>query len=103
MNATEECKLDEMIQVMQACKDGKEIEFVHRIPLKLIDDNWRMNTPPKWDWDNFNYRVKTKSGKDKLIEDIQIVIDNFSHDTQGQNQQRILLVQQSLINGEYHD
>ena len=44
----------EMIAVMQAYKDGKEIEFKARGTYS----NWQMACSPNWNWDYADYRVK---------------------------------------------
>jgi hypothetical protein len=41
----------EMINVMQAYVDGKEIEYQD-------NDNWLKTNYPSWDWKNFVYRIK---------------------------------------------
>ena len=44
---------DEMIEVIQAHKDGKAIEV-------FIDDNWReMDRKPSWQFESYHYRVKS--------------------------------------------
>lgn len=43
----------EMIAVMQAYEDGKEIEFYHNGYSK-----WRKSPDPTWDWYRNDYRVK---------------------------------------------
>jgi hypothetical protein len=44
---------DEMIEVIQAHKDGKAIEV-------FTDDNWReMDRKPSWQFDSYHYRVKS--------------------------------------------
>lgn len=47
--------LEEMIEVMQAARDGKQIEFCprsheHRGP-------WTPTSDPTWNWKTFDYRV----------------------------------------------
>lgn len=46
--------IDEMIEVMQAYKDGKTIEFTDF----YYDDNWKEIDSPYWNWRLFDYRVK---------------------------------------------
>jgi len=45
-------KLEEMIAVMQAAKDGAEIE------IKGYSGLWNNANPPRWDWVNYDYRIK---------------------------------------------
>ena len=45
----------EMIAVMQAYEDGKEIELV---PNCYTDKIWKDTSNPTWDWHQFDYRVK---------------------------------------------
>ena len=45
----------EMIAVMQAYTDGKEIEFRQRCD---VNKTYKVIDLPSWDWDNYDYRVK---------------------------------------------
>jgi len=45
--------LEKMIDVMQAYRDGAEIEYASR-----GDDAWSSASTPLWDWSKFVYRVK---------------------------------------------
>jgi hypothetical protein len=45
--------LDEQIAVMQAFRDGAEIEM-----RKFGNTKWVSAGDPNWDWANWNYRVK---------------------------------------------
>lgn len=47
---------DEMIEVIQAHKEGKEIEYRY-IP---SDDKWYISSNPSWDFSSIIYRVKQK-------------------------------------------
>ncbi len=44
---------DEIIAVVQAHKDGKDIQFFNR-----IDKRWNGINPPAWDFASHDYRVK---------------------------------------------
>lgn len=46
--------IDEMVAVMQAYKDGKEIESRPHIPCS----EWHHAGKPGWDWSCIDYRVK---------------------------------------------
>jgi hypothetical protein len=46
---------EEKIEVMRAFEDGKPIECQHR----LIPE-WRPDETPTWDWENYEYRVKSE-------------------------------------------
>ena len=41
----------EAIRVMQAFVDGKEVQSMYA-------GNWQTVTVPRWDWPNYNYRIK---------------------------------------------
>lgn len=57
----------EMIAVMQAYEDGKQIEA------KLLSDpDWYSVEKPLWDWDSFVYRIKTT----KKVVDLSVLIDS---------------------------
>lgn len=45
--------IQEMIAVMQAYEDGKEIEL-----RRLADSKYYDCKNPSWNWDNYDYRVK---------------------------------------------
>ena len=45
----------EMIEVMQAFEDGKEIESIER---DNENAEWGLNPSPAWVWNNFDYRIK---------------------------------------------
>lgn len=45
---------EEMIKVMQAYVDIKEIEWRTR----TVPSNWNSTTDPAWDWANCEYRIK---------------------------------------------
>ena len=47
--------IDYMIAVMQAAKEGKEIQRRH---LHGIDAPWIDTPKPSWNWSTFDYRVK---------------------------------------------
>lgn len=43
----------EAIRVMQESVDGKEVESKH-----ITSHNWVLDKTPRWNWDNFDYRIK---------------------------------------------
>lgn len=47
--------LDEMIEVMQACKRGEEIEISNN-----LGNKWVQEPCPNWNWVNCTYRIKPK-------------------------------------------
>lgn len=49
--------IDRMVTVMQAFKEGKAIQRRHR-NRSAIEENWRDAPEPRWDWFEFDYRVK---------------------------------------------
>lgn len=49
-------KIDEMIEVMKAYKEGKPIEF--RGKGSPMTQKWASADEPIWDWDSLDYRVK---------------------------------------------
>lgn len=54
--------IDYMISVMQAYRDGKEIEVV------LIGrDDWRPSHTPSWDWECCDYRVKPEPSRKEIV------------------------------------
>lgn len=48
--------VDEMIAVMTAYKEGKQIEF--RGKSTIVSLEWKAVDDPIWDWDSLDYRVK---------------------------------------------
>ena len=52
----------QMIAVMQAYVDGKEIQVRERYVHKRDDDGWANMSPiiPRWDWSSCEFRVKPK-------------------------------------------
>ena len=48
-------KLEDMIEVMQAFKDGKKIES--KIVFGTV---WYEENSPTWNWDKYDYRIKSK-------------------------------------------
>lgn len=54
--------IDEMIEVMQAYKDGAEIECRR----KAGDTDW-FTVCPQWDWYTFDYRVKKEPVRVRLF------------------------------------
>lgn len=47
--------IDEMIAVMQAYKDGKTIEELY-----YMDTEWKVVEKPLWNFNNYDYRVKSE-------------------------------------------
>jgi hypothetical protein len=48
-------KIEEMINVMQAFRDGAEIEYT------FVDNEiWAATTKPVWNWDYHDYRIAPK-------------------------------------------
>lgn len=47
--------IEEMIAVMQAFADGKKIEFYDD-----VTSEWIVCEKPYWNWDDFDYRIKTE-------------------------------------------
>lgn len=43
-----------MIEVLQAFKDGKEIEFRS----KVVSENFVVSTSPNWNFGHYDYRIK---------------------------------------------
>lgn len=63
MKTTKEKTTEEMISVMQAYIDGKQIQF-------LDDGGWvdcPLRTEPFWDWGNYDYRVKPEHPQKKVV------------------------------------
>ncbi len=48
-------KEDHILEVVQAFKDGAEIEWQ-----STNYGNWCPAESPKWDWENYDYRIKPK-------------------------------------------
>lgn len=48
--------IDEMIEVLEAYKNGKEIEYCDKFISSI--SGWNIVENPIWDFGNFNYRVK---------------------------------------------
>ena len=49
--------IDYMIEVMQAAKEGKAIQYWARCN-RGTDENWRGAPNPIWNWVAYDYRVK---------------------------------------------
>lgn len=47
---------DEIIEVVQAHKDGKQIECRSRS--LMSEGSWRITATPAWEFPNYDYRVK---------------------------------------------
>lgn len=52
----------EMVSVMQAHADGKEIEVTFK-----GDGEWVATKNPSWDWNTFEYRIKPEPPKPKCV------------------------------------
>lgn len=65
----------EMIAVMQAFADGKEIEFS---PNFYTDKIWKDTSNPTWEWHQFDYRVKhAPEYVPFTFEDWEIMVDEI--------------------------
>lgn len=62
--------LEQQIAVMQAFKEGKEIEIY------LNNNTWGKTISPSWDWMNNTYRVKPDLTKGKLHHHIKSSQEN---------------------------
>lgn len=62
MTQNEKDRLQYIIDVMQAYKEGKEIECMR---IDIIGDDWTDALVPIWDWGICNYRVKPEPPKPK--------------------------------------
>lgn len=51
----------EMIDVMQAYLNGKEIEYCNRLWDTSDDDLWTETDSPSWNWSAYEFRVKPDS------------------------------------------
>lgn len=56
--------IQEMIAVMQAYADGKEIELA---PNCYTNKIWKDTSNPAWDWNQFDYRVKEEPKQPEYI------------------------------------
>ena len=65
--------LREKIEVMEAFERGEEIEYRYKIE---DQDIWGYTDPtqPSWDWDSYDYRIKTKP-EVKLLDTYEVEID----------------------------
>jgi len=64
--------IDNMIEVLQAYKDGKVIEF------RLVGEGWNTKTSATFDFmGRFEYRIKKKTGKEILLG----LIENVKQDS----------------------
>ena len=55
--------IEEKIAVMQAFKDGKEIEIAPNSPGEI----WAPCKEPDWDWTMYSYRVKEQPDTSLLL------------------------------------
>ena len=63
----------EMIEVMAAFDEGKEIEW----RFAIYDNNWAdVTTPPEWNWGMYDYRVKPGK-KFRPYKDTEEMLDDF--------------------------
>ncbi len=57
MTKEEQERLDYQIKVMQAYKEGAEIEYMKEC---LIEESWVTTSEPAWNWSACDYRIKPK-------------------------------------------
>lgn len=62
----------EMIAVMQAYEEGKEIEFYDK-----STGTWETAEPPLWDWGIFQYRVKPEEPQYRPYKDCDEMVEDF--------------------------
>ncbi len=73
--------IDEMIEVLQAYKEGKAIEFKERNPMNPHKNPWMLlskgHPTAPWlpDFYSHTYRIKPETGKDRLINEILALRD----------------------------
>ena len=53
----------EMIDVIQAHKDGEQIQFLHKTEKPSSDNCWIDAKTPTWNFTSYNYRIKPKAPK----------------------------------------
>ena len=53
----------EMIDVIQAHTQGKQIEFLHKTENPLSKNCWIIAKTPTWNFTSYNYRIKPKAPK----------------------------------------
>ena len=53
----------EMIDVIQAHKDGKQIQFLYKTEKPSSDNCWLDAKTPTWNFTSYNYRIKPKTPK----------------------------------------
>ena len=54
-------KLSEMIKVMQHYENGGEVEYA-----KTGFEYWEKANHPRWNWPDYNYRIKKPKQKQKV-------------------------------------
>ena len=57
MTKEEQERLDYQINVMQAYKEGAEIEYMKEC---LFEESWVTTSEPAWNWSACDYRIKPK-------------------------------------------
>ena len=57
MTKEDQKRIDYQISVMQAYRDGAEIEFINKT---VSDYEWSNCNNPNWNWTLFDYRIKPK-------------------------------------------
>jgi len=53
----------EMIDVIQAHKDGEQIQFLYKTEKPSSDNCWLDAKTPTWNFTSYNYRIKPKAPK----------------------------------------
>jgi len=54
---------EEMIDVIQAHKDGEQIQFLYKTEKPSSDNCWLDAKTPTWNFTSYNYRIKPKAPK----------------------------------------
>ena len=67
----------EMIDVIQAHKDGEQIQFLYNFEKPSSEDCWLDAKNPTWNFAVYNYRIKKKQQKELY----RYLIKNYTHDS----------------------
>jgi len=102
MREEEKMNIDEQIKVMQAYRDGAEIEMAGR-----DGEGWMSpaKKEPGWDWTHCIYRIKPKSGKDKLIDDLDEALNSpgiYDAESVANRMNKIHRILEALKDGQYY-
>jgi len=82
---------DEQIEVLQAYKDGKVIEYSVSSGFKLLRNNTY-----HFNFQSHTYRIKKESGKERLLKDIKCILHHGSQMTLG-------VLHNRIEDGDYDD